>query len=76
MKTKNFVANDSVTVNAACGFQPDWIFVGTGGTMIVHTYAGDDVPITVFTGQWWPADNVVRVNATSTTATGFVGLQT
>lgn len=75
MKTKNFTASDSVKVVTATGFQPDQIYIGTGGTMVIHTHAGDDVTVTVYGGQWWPADNVDRVNATSTTASGFIAWQ-
>jgi hypothetical protein len=77
MKTKAFVKSDTVAIKdvSLAGFQPDLIYIGTGGIMVVHTTAGDDVQVNVYDGQWWPASNVVRVNATTTTASGFVAWQ-
>jgi len=75
MKTKGFATSDSVNIKTAVGFQPDWIYIGTGGTMVIHTDVGDDVTITVYDGTWWPGDNILHVNATNTSATGFIAWQ-
>jgi hypothetical protein len=64
MKQKNFSASDSVKIVTACGFQPDLIYFGTGGTVAYTTSAGDTVTTTVGDGQWWPADDIVLVKVT------------
>lgn len=75
MKTKAFTKSDTVAITTSVGFQPTLIYIGSGGIMVIHTQAGDDEQVTVYDGQWWPADNVVRVNSTTTTASGFVAFR-
>lgn len=61
--------SDSADVLADGG--PVTVFVGGGGTVKVTTVGGQTVTVAVPTGGFVPAQ-VVRVHATSTTATGLL----
>lgn len=70
---KGITKSDSNTLITQCGFQPTFVYVGIGGVMAVTTKAGDTIQITVVDGSWFPGDDFVTINATNTTASGFVG---
>lgn len=74
MRIRQVVESNTDTLVEQAGFQPEWLYVGTGGNVVLTPKSdpGNDVTVSVENGTWLPADDILYIKTTTTSSSFMV----